>query len=77
MEIKILGTGCANCKRLEKNSLEAVKELGLEATVTKVEDYGDIMQYGILRTPGFVLDEKVLTYGKILSIEEIKQLLTK
>ncbi|MBN2773256.1 MAG: TM0996/MTH895 family glutaredoxin-like protein [Prolixibacteraceae bacterium] len=77
MEIKILGTGCANCKRLEKNSLEAVKELGLEATVTKVEDYRDIMQYGILRTPGFVLDEKVLTYGKILSIEEIKQLLTK
>jgi small redox-active disulfide protein 2 len=77
MEIKILGTGCANCKRLEKHAIEAVKELGIDAIVTKVEDFQEIMKYGILRTPGLVVDEKVVSYGTILSVAEIKAILTK
>jgi small redox-active disulfide protein 2 len=77
MEIKILGTGCANCKRLEKHAVEAVKELNLTAAVTKVEDFQEIMKYGIMRTPGLVVDEKVVSYGTILSVAEIKAILTK
>ena len=77
MEIKILGSGCANCKKLEKHTVEAVKELGIIANITKVEDFRDIMKYGILRTPGFVLDEIVISSGKILTVDEIKQILSK
>jgi small redox-active disulfide protein 2 len=77
MEIKILGTGCANCKRLEKSAIEAIKELGIDAIVTKVEDFQEIMKYGIMRTPGLVIDEKVVSYGTILSVTEIKAILTK
>lgn len=77
MEIKILGTGCANCKRLEKNATDAVRQLRVNAAVTKVEDFQKIMQYGIMRTPGLVVDEQVVSYGKILSVDEIKNLITK
>jgi small redox-active disulfide protein 2 len=77
MEIKILGTGCANCKRLEKNAADAVNQLGADVAVTKVEDLQKIMQYGIMRTPGLVIDEKVVSYGKILSVDEIKDFISK
>jgi len=72
MEIKVLGSGCANCKKLEANVKEAVKELGVEATVTKVEDFKDIMKYGVMRTPAVVVNEKVKMYGKVCTVEEIK-----
>ena len=73
MEIKILGSGCTNCKKLEANAKEAVKELGVEATVTKVEDFKDIMKYGVMRTPAIVINEKVKMYGKVCTVEEIKK----
>jgi small redox-active disulfide protein 2 len=77
MEIKILGTGCANCKNLEKAAREAVAELNLEASVVKEEDIVKIMSYGVMRTPALVLDEKVLFYGRVPSVSEIKEILIK
>jgi len=77
MEIKILGTGCSNCKNLEKATREAVAELNLDATVVKEEDIVKIMSYGIMRTPALVLDEKVLFYGRVPSVNEIKEMLKK
>ena len=75
MRIKILGTGCPNCKILEKNTKEAIEELNLKAEVEKVTDIKEIMEYGIMSTPALVVDEKVVSYGKVLSSEEIKKLL--
>lgn len=77
MEIKILGTGCANCKNLEKATREAVTELNLNASVVKEEDIVKIMAYGVMRTPALVLDEKVLFYGRVPSVSEIKEILNK
>ncbi len=76
MEIKVLGTACSKCKSLEKITLEAVNELGLNATVTKEEDIIKIMQYGVMRTPGLVIDEKVVISGRIPSLKELKSMLT-
>ncbi len=75
MEIKILGTGCPNCHKLEKETENVVSELGLDATVTKVEDIMKIMEYGILRTPGLVVDEKVVVSGRVPGREELKKLI--
>ena len=77
MDIKILGIGCKNCVNLAKNTEEALKELGMEATITKVTDMKDIAKYGIMRTPGLVIDEKVVSYGKVASTEEIVEILKK
>ena len=63
MEIKVLGTGCATCKTLEKLTKQAVEELALDATVIKEEDIQKIMAYGIMRTPGLVVNEKVVLSG--------------
>lgn len=73
MVIKILGSGCKNCKALEKNAQEAVKELGITAEFEKVEDFATIASYGVLRTPGLVVDEKLMASGKVLSAEQIKE----
>lgn len=75
MEIKVLGTGCANCKLLESNVRKAVEELGIDDLVSKEEDIVKIMGYGILRTPGLVIDEKVVLSGKIPSVAELKELI--
>ncbi|PKP17816.1 MAG: thioredoxin family protein [Bacteroidetes bacterium HGW-Bacteroidetes-21] len=77
MEIKVLGTGCAKCKTLEKMVTEKVKELGIEASVTKEEDIVKIMGYGILSTPGLVIDGKVAMSGRLPSSSELTDLLTK
>ena len=77
MEIKVLGTGCPKCKTLEKATRDAVSELGIDASVTKEEDIMKIMGYGVMRTPGLVVNEKVVASGRLLSVEEIKELLTK
>ena len=77
MEIKILGTGCANCKNLEKATYNAVAELDLLADISKVEDIQQIMSYGIMRTPALVVDGKVLVYGRVPSVNEIKEMLLK
>ncbi|MEI8216080.1 MAG: thioredoxin family protein [Eubacteriales bacterium] len=75
MIIKILGSGCANCKKLEQNTKDAVKTLGLDATVEKVQDFKDIAKYGVMRTPALVIDEEVKIVGKVATVEEIKALL--
>ncbi|MGF7059462.1 thioredoxin family protein [Brassicibacter mesophilus] len=75
MNIKVLGTGCANCKKLESNTKEAVKQLGIEATVEKVEDIPSIMKYGVMKTPALVVDEQVKIMGRVPSSDEIKQYL--
>jgi len=77
MIIKVLGSGCANCIKLEENAKLAAKELGLEAEFIKVKDMEGIASYGIMRTPGLVVDEKVVSYGKVLTADQIKPLLVK
>jgi len=77
MEIKILGTGCPKCKTLEKITREVVAQNGFEANITKVEDIMDIMKYNIMSTPALVVNENVEIKGRIPSIEEIKQILSK
>jgi small redox-active disulfide protein 2 len=71
--IKILGSGCKNCKALEQNVQDALKQMGLTASVEKVEDFKTIAAYGVLRTPGLVIDEKLIASGKVLSVEQIKE----
>lgn len=75
MNIKVLGTGCTKCKKLEQLTKEVVAEMGIEATVEKVEDIYKIMQYGVMRTPGLVINEKVVLSGKIPKTSELKELL--
>ena len=69
--IKVLGSGCNNCVRLAANAHEAVEKLGLEATIQKVTDYAEIHSYPILATPGLVIDEKLVSAGRIPSVDEI------
>ena len=76
MQIKILGTGCCNCKNLEKNTKQALSELKIEAQVEKVTDMEKIMSYSIMSLPAIVADEKVLSYGSVPKVEEIKKILT-
>lgn len=75
MHIKVLGPGCKNCQNLEKNTEAALKTLGVDATVEKVTDYGLIAGYGVLRTPGLVVDEEVVVSGRVPRADEIAALL--
>ena len=73
MDIKVLGTGCPKCKKLEERAKKVVQELGIDAEISKVEDITDIMNYGIRRTPGLVINEKVVFSGRIATEKEITQ----
>ena len=75
MNIKVLGSGCMNCKTLYRRTEEALNELHLEATITKVEAYQDIAAYGIMKTPGLVIDEKVVVAGFVPPVEKLKEIL--
>lgn len=75
MHIKILGPGCKNCVNLEKEARAAVEHLGLDATVEKVTDYADIATYGIMRTPGLVVDDEVVLSGRVPTAGQVKDLL--
>ncbi len=77
MTIKILGSGCKNCTTLEYNTKIAVAELGLQADIQKVTDFADIAKYGVMSTPAMVLDEKVISFGKVLKPKEIITLIQK
>lgn len=78
MEIKILGTGCPNCRALYATAEKAIAELDLkDVTLVKEEDILKIMEYNILGLPALVVDEKVLSVGKVLTLSEVKQLLIK
>lgn len=71
LTIKVLGSGCANCKRLEQIAHKVVDEMALEAEIIKVTDYKDIMAYNILSTPGLVVNEKVVSSGRIPTPAEV------
>ncbi|MBI9031682.1 TM0996/MTH895 family glutaredoxin-like protein [bacterium] len=71
MIIKVLGTGCAKCKKLEQEAIKAVEESGVEATIEKVTDLNQIMDYGVMMTPALVVDEKVVSAGRSLSAKQI------
>lgn len=77
MVVKILGSGCKNCQTLTENMKEALAELGIEAEMIKVTDFADIVTYGVMTTPALVVDDKVLSYGKVLKTKEIVKLLEK
>ena len=76
MDIKILGSGCARCKTLEKQVINTLTELNITADVSKVEDIVKIMDYGILSTPALVINEKVIFSGRIPSASDLKEILT-
>ena len=75
MIIKILGSGCRNCVSLKENTETALKEAGLEAEIIKVTDIKDIMAYGVMSTPALVIDEKVVSFGKVLKPKEVIKIL--
>lgn len=77
MRIEILGMGCPKCKQLTANAEAAVKELNIQAEIGKVTDIDKITEYGVMMTPAFVLDGKVISSGKLLSKDEIKKILAK
>ena len=76
LTIKVLGSGCANCKRLEAIAHQAVEQLSLEAEIIKVTDYADILAYNIMSTPGLVINEKVVSSGRVPSPAEVTTFLT-
>lgn len=75
MIIKILGSGCKNCETLKENTETALKEAGINAEIVKVTDYKDITGYGVMRTPALVIDEKVVSFGKVLKPNDIVKIL--
>ena len=75
MKIEILGTGCTKCKALEEAAKQAISKIGGFHSVEKVEDVMKIMEYGVMSTPGLVVDGEVKSTGKLLSVEEIVDLI--
>ena len=73
MKIKILGPGCRNCEKLEKETFNALAELGVAADIEKVSDMEKIMEHDIMMTPGLVINEKVKVFGRVPRKEEIKK----
>ena len=71
LTIKVLGSGCANCKRVEQIAHKIVSEMGIEAEVIKVTEYPDIMAYNVLATPGLVINEKLVSSGRIPTPAEV------
>lgn len=76
LDIKILGPGCPKCKITYNNAIEAVKQLGIEANVTKVEHIMEIMKYNVLSTPVLMINEVAKIKGRTADVSEIKQLLS-
>lgn len=71
LDIKVLGTGCAKCAKLEKATREAIAQANINATITKVEDIVEIMQLGVMTTPALIVNGKVVVTGKVPSVKEI------
>ncbi len=72
MEVKVLGSGCANCRTLEKRTVEALDALGVSAPIEKVTDYGEIVSCGVMSTPALVIDDEVVVAGRVPSVEELR-----
>lgn len=77
LNVKVLGPGCANCKRLEERVRKVVSERGVEAAVEKVADYAEMMRWNLMRTPGLVVDDVLVASGRIPSEDEIAGWLAK
>ncbi len=77
MKIQILGVGCPKCKMLMENVQAAVKELDIEADIEKVTELSEIVGFGVMTTPGLVINGKVVAAGKVLNVNEIKDFLNK
>ncbi|SDN29960.1 thioredoxin family protein [Acetanaerobacterium elongatum] len=77
MTIKVLGPGCKNCVSLAENTKAALEQLGMQAELIKVTDFKDIAAYGVMSTPALVVDERVVSYGKVLKPKEIANILEK
>ncbi len=77
MKIVILGTGCPKCQTLENITRDAVAEMGIITDITKEEDIVNIMNYGIMRTPGLVINGKVVLSGQVPSVNQVKELINK
>lgn len=73
--IKILGSGCAKCMELERSTRNAISELGLDFEIDHVTDFTEIAGYGVMSTPALVINGKVASYGRVLSVEEVKNIL--
>ena len=71
LNIKVLGTGCSNCNKLEETVKKSLADFGVEGEVEKVTDYGDIMAYGVLATPGLVVNDKLVASGRVPSQAEV------
>ena len=76
MNIKILGTGCVNCRNLETVTRTALAELGIDATIDKVTDPGEIVAWGVMSTPALVIDDEVVLAGRVPNAAAVKQLLS-
>jgi len=74
--IKVLGSGCANCQNLEKATRAALAELGIDAELEHVTDPGEIASYGVMRTPGLVIDDEVVLSGRVPTTSTVRDLLT-
>lgn len=77
MEIKVLGTGCAGCRTLYETVTQAIAELGISAAIVEEEDIAEILSYGIMTLPGLVVDGRVVSAGRKLSLAEVKELLNR
>jgi len=75
MNLKILGTGCSNCAKMEKATREAVAKLGIVADIEKVEDMARIMSYGVMSTPALVVNEEVKITGRVPNVAKIIEIL--
>ena len=75
MDIKVLGSGCDNCRKLEANTADALQTLGVDAPIKKVTDYGEIASYGVMSTPALVIDDQVVLAGRVPSQTELAELL--
>ena len=75
MEIKVLGTGCNNCKKTKAVVADAIKELGLDVAVVEVQDIPSIMAYGVMSTPAIVIDEKVVSTGRVPAKSQVIQMI--
>ena len=77
MNIKVLGPGCVNCTNLEERVKEAVNQLDMDASIEKVTDYAIMMQYGMMGSPGLVINNKLVSSGKVLSVKQVIELIRK
>ncbi|TKB10418.1 thioredoxin family protein [Desulforhopalus sp. IMCC35007] len=75
MKIHILGPGCPKCNQLAETATQAAKELGIEFELEKVSDFDKIMSFGVMMTPGLVIDGKVKSVGRVPSLTEIKNMI--